>query len=138
MSLQVALYAASIAIVALAAVLVHVLLRFKRQLEKVVTSVERFEAEIVPLARETRLVVDRLRDVSERVHRQWMALERLIGTVRRVGDRAQRAVDVAGGVLLAPVLATNRTGTMLRVGATTFLKTLWTGRRPPARDVNVS
>ena len=119
-SLLVALYAASIAVIALAAVTVFVLLRFKRQLDRVVTMVERVEAEIVPLARETRLAMDRVRDVSERVHRQWLALERVFGTVRRF-------TGAAGGALLAPNLA--------RVGAATFLRALWTGRRGASHHV---
>ena len=95
LALQVALYTASIAIVAFGAVLVHVLLRLARQFDRVATAVERFEAEMTPLARESRA-----------------------------------AVEAAVGLLLSPVVAVSRSAHLLRTGATTFLRTLWTGRRP--------
>jgi hypothetical protein len=56
-ALQVALYAASCAIIAIAAVFAHVLLRLKNQLDRTVTAVEHLEAELTPLAREARVVV---------------------------------------------------------------------------------
>lgn len=107
MALQVALYAASCAIIVLAAVLAHVLLRLKSQLDRTVKAVEHLEAELTPLARETRVVVDRMSDFSGRV---------------------ERVVDIAGGLLLPPVRAFNRTAQILRAGATTFLQALWDGR----------
>ena len=108
-------------VIVLAAVTVYVLLRFKRQLDRVVTMVERVEAEIVPLARDTRLAIDRVRDVSENV-------QAILGTIRRV-------TGLASGVLLAPVIASNRAKNLARVGATTFLRTLWTGRRPASQHM---
>ena len=114
MALQVAVYAASGAIIVLAAVFVHVLLRFKTQLGRIATAVEDLEAELTPLARETRVVVDRLRELSG------------------------RAVDIAGGPLLAPVLAANRAAQLFRTGATTFLRALWTGPPPTERKARAS
>ena len=107
MALQVALYAASGAIIVLAAVLVHAVARFKQQLERTVTGIERLEAEFIPLAREARVAVDRLNDLSGRV---------------------QRVVDAAGGLLLPPVQALNRTARIAQTGVTTFLQALWNGR----------
>jgi hypothetical protein len=103
LALQVALYTASVAIVVFGAVLVHVLLRLAGQFDRVATAVERFEAEMTPLARESRA-----------------------------------AVEVAGGLFLSPVLALNRTAHLLRTGATTFLRTLWTGRRPSQQKARTS
>jgi hypothetical protein len=103
LALQVALYTASGAIVVLGALLLYVLLRLGRQLDRIVTAVERFEAEMTPLARESRA-----------------------------------AVEVAGGLFLSPVLAVNRTTQLLRTGVTTFLRTLWTGRRPSQQKARTS
>ena len=107
-ALQVALYAASCAIIVLAAVFIHVLLRLKHQLDRTLTAVEHLEAELTPLAREARIVVDRLSGLSERV-------EHVVGT--------------AGGLLMQPVRAFNRTAQLLQTGATTFLRVLWNGRQ---------
>ena len=81
-ALAAALYIAAGALVVLAVVLVRVMLRLEKQCERVVTAVERVESELTPLARETRVAVDRLSDLS---------------------GSAQRAADVAGELLLPPV-----------------------------------
>jgi uncharacterized protein YoxC len=111
-ALQVALFAASGAIVVIAAVVVHVWLRVGKQLDRVVTAVEHVEAEIIPLAREIRLVVDRLRGLTE------------------------QTADLAGGLLL-PVRTINRTLGIVHTGVITFLQALWSGRGPESdyRDV---
>ena len=107
-ALQVALIAASCVIIVLAAVLVPVLMRLKNQLDRTVTAVERLEAELTPLAREARVVVDRLNDISGRV---------------------EHVVGVASGLVLPPARAFNRTAQLVQTGATTFLRALWNGRQ---------
>ena len=107
-ALQVALYAASCAIMVLVAIFAYVLLHLKNRLDRTMTAVEHLEAELTPLAREARVVVDRVSDLSGRV---------------------ERAVGVAGGFLLPPVRAFNRTAQLLQTGATTFLQALWNGRQ---------
>ena len=110
-ALQVAVYAASGSIVLIAAVVVHVGLRIGKQLDRVATAVEHVETELIPLAREARVVVARLHAFSE------------------------RTAGVAGD-LLRPFRAFNRTVGLVQTGVTTFLKTLWSGRRrqPDASD----
>jgi len=108
MALQVALIAASCVIIVLAAVLIPVLLRLKDQLERTVTAVERLEAELTPLAREARVAVDRLGDLSGRV---------------------EHVVGVVSGLFLPPARVFNRTARLLQTGATTFLHALWNGRQ---------
>jgi hypothetical protein len=107
-AVQVALCVASCAIVVLAIVLVHVLLRVKHQLDRTVMAVEHLEAQLTPLAREARAVVDRVGDLTGGV---------------------QRMVGAAGGLLLPPVRAVNRTAQLIQTGATTFLQALWNGRQ---------
>jgi hypothetical protein len=106
-ALQVAFFAASGAIVVLAAVVVAVALRVGKDIDRLVTAALRVEAELTPLARETRVVVDRLRELSA---------------------GAQRAAEAAGGLLLPPVLLANRAARILRNGVTTFVSALWNGR----------
>jgi hypothetical protein len=109
--LQVVLYMASGAIIVLAFVIVQLLSRFDKRLDRVAKAVENLEAELTPLVREVRVVVDRLGDVSERAQEQWAAWEG------------------ASAGLLAPLVAINRTTGILRVGAAAFLKALWVGPR---------
>jgi hypothetical protein len=112
--LQVFLYTASGAVIVLAAVAVRAMSRFDQQLDRVARAVENLEAELIPLAREVRVVVDRLGDVSVRARKQFDAWERV-----SVG-------------LLAPLVTLNRATGPLRAGATAFLAALWSGR-PPAK-----
>ena len=100
---QVALVAASGAIVVLVVVFIRALLKLERQCERVVIAVERVEAQVTPLARETRVAVDRLSDLS---------------------GSAQTAVEVAGDLILPPVWALGRVVQVARTGVTTFLQTL--------------
>lgn len=110
MALQVAFYVASGAIVLLAAVVVSVALRIGKQLDRMVTAVERVEAELTPLARQTRAVVGQIGDLSA---------------------GAQRAADAAGELLLPPVLFANRAVRVVQAGVGTFVKALWSGRERP-------
>lgn len=60
---QVALYAAAAGIFVLTAAVVYVVARLKKQLERIVKTVETLESEFIPLAREGRVAVSRLRDL---------------------------------------------------------------------------
>jgi len=71
LGLQVALYAASAAIVVFVAVVIPLLFQLSKQLERFVRSVEQLEAETKPLARETRDLVDALRELSARAKERW-------------------------------------------------------------------
>jgi hypothetical protein len=113
LALQVALYTASGALIVLAAVLVRAMLRFERQCDRIVSAVERVEAEFTPLARETRVAVDRLSDLS---------------------GSALHAVKVAGGLLLPPVRAFNRGAQIFRTGTSVFLRAMWARRPQPWPD----
>ena len=107
MALQVALYAASMAIVVLAVVTVRFLLLCRAQIDRIVDAVETLEAELTPLASETRVAVHRIGDLS---------------------GSAQRAVGVAGDLLLPPALLVSQAAGVLRTGVATFLQALWAGR----------
>ena len=102
-SLQWALGAASVAIIVIAAVVVHAWFQVQKQLDRVVAAVERVEAELVPLAHEAREVVGRLRTISERT--------------------AGAASD-----LLRPFRAFNRSFGLLQTGVATFLQAMWQSR----------
>ena len=113
MALQVAFYVASGAIVLLAAVVVNVALRIGKQLDRVATAVERVEAELTPLTRQTRVIV---------------------GQIGELSAGAQRAADAAGELLLPPVLLANRAVRIVKSGVGTFLGALWTGGPQARRD----
>ncbi len=128
-ALQAALYVGSVAIIVLVAVLTVLLLQFRRQIERVVRAVEEFKAEVNPLAQETRVVVERLRDLSGRVQGRWMEMERIIDTVRTWSQRANHLVEGIGSVVEPPIFAASRNIHILRKGLETFVRALSNRRR---------
>ena len=123
-ALQVVLYAASLAIVVSGVVLVGVLLQFRKQLERIVGAVEELKAEMKPLAQETRVVVNRLGDLSARAQEQWMEVEGIIGTARHWSERANHLVEEVGATVEPPILAATRGVRRLRRGLETFVQVL--------------
>jgi uncharacterized protein DUF948 len=121
-ALQAALYAGSVAIIALVAVLTVLLLQFRSQMERVVRAVEELKAEVSPLVQETRDVVERLRDLSWRVHGRWMEVEGIIDTARIWSQRASHLADGIGSLMEPPILVASRNIQILRKGLETFVR----------------
>jgi uncharacterized protein YoxC len=120
MALQVALYILSVAAVVIAAVLVWILLRLRAQLDRFVAAAERLEAQLTPLARDTRVAVDHLRKLAEQAQQQ-------LATVGAVGES-----------LLAPARSVSRTIELLRTGGTAFLMSMWNGPRKTNRPTRAT
>jgi uncharacterized protein YoxC len=123
-ALQAALYVGSAAIIALSAVLIVLLLQIGRQIERVVQAVEELKAEVSPLARETRVVMEGLRDLSGRVQGQWTEVETIIDTARSWAERANHLVEEIGSVVEPPIFAASRRIHILRKGLETFVRAL--------------
>jgi len=104
-TLQVALYAASLAVVVIVSALCWALFHFRKQLERLVRAVEEVKAEITPLAHETRLLVSRLHDLSGRIQGQWSEVEEIIETTRHWSERANHVVEGILAITTLPVLA---------------------------------
>lgn len=109
MALQVALYAASGAIVVVAVVLILLALRLGRKLDRAVMAMERLEGELVPLVHRTRLLVDRLHAITA------------------------TTADAVGGLLL-PVRRVNQTIGLVQTGVVTFLRSFFNGPRAARFD----
>ena len=105
MALQAFLYLGSIAIIVLAAVRIVLLFQFRSQVERVVRAVEELKAEVNPLAREMRVMVDGLSKLSAGVQGQWAEVEKMVGTARSWSQRANHLVEEFGSMVEPPVLA---------------------------------
>lgn len=112
-ALQGLLYVVSLAIVVLVAVAIPLLIRLQRQLERAVSSLEDMKADITPLAREAR---------------------DLVGELRGLSGRASRIVDEVGSVVEPPFFASGLGLRLIRTGVTTFVRTLWNGKRDQKRQ----
>jgi len=128
-ALQATLYVGSIAFIALVAVLIAMLLQFRRQIERVVRAVEDVKAEVKPLAQETRVLVANLQDLSARVNRQWVEVERISQTVRSWWN----LVEGISSVMAPPIVAARRKINILRIGLEAFVRA-FTNRTPPHRQ----
>jgi len=123
-ALQAALYVGSVAIIVLVTVLIVLLLQFRRQIERIVRAVEDLKSEVTPLAQETRVVVENLRELSGRVQEQWKEVEKIIDTARIWSQRANHLVEGIGSVVEPPIFAASRNIQILRAGLATFVRAL--------------
>lgn len=124
-ALQAVLYAGSIAVIVLSAVLVVLLLRFRSQVERAVRAIEELRTELHPLARETRVLVEGLHDLSARVKGQWAEVESIVDTARSWSRRANHLVEELGSMVEPSVQAASRNVRILRSGFGAFLKALF-------------
>lgn len=124
MALQVVLYAAALALVVAAVVLVKLLFHFRAQLERVVEAVEELKAEVMVVAKEARVVVHRLGDLSGRAQRQWSDVEGIIDIARNWSERADHLVQAIGSVVEPPILTASLGIRRLKRGIGTFVRVL--------------
>jgi uncharacterized protein YoxC len=118
-ALQAALYAGSVAIIALVSILTVLLLQFRRQIERVVRAVEELKAEVDPLVQDMRVVVERLRNLSESVQGEWMEIKGILDTGRTWLQRANHLLGGIGSVV-PPIFAASRGIHILRKGLERF------------------
>ena len=138
MALQVALYTASIAMIVLTTFLIVVLLQIRQQVERVVRTVEELKSELSPLVQETRVVMERLRDLSGRVQEQWMEVERVMESARTWSHRVNRLVEGISFLVLPAVLGASLNVQLLRKGLGTFVRALFTPKQQHQQKVRAS
>jgi hypothetical protein len=110
LGLQIGLYIVAASIVAFVAIAVPLLIRLQRQIDRMAAAVELMKSETVPLAKETRELVEELRGLS---------------------GRANRLVNEVGSVVEPPLLASSLGFRLIRTGVATFVRALWNGKRNP-------
>jgi hypothetical protein len=112
LALQIVLYLVAAVIVAFVAIALPLLFQVRRQIDRMAAAVEEMKSETVPLARESRELVDELRGLS---------------------GRANRLVAEVGSVVEPPLLASSLGFRLIRTGVTTFVRALWNGARDQER-----
>lgn len=112
LALQIVLYLVAAVIVAFVAIALPLLVRLRRQVDRMAAAVEEMKSETVPLVRESRELVDELRGLS---------------------GRANRLVAEVGSVVEPPLLASSLGFRLIRTGVTTFVRALWNGARGQER-----
>jgi uncharacterized protein YoxC len=124
MTLQIALLVASIAFVALVAVLIPVVVRANRQLEKLVVTIGEVRADLDALVEESRGLVRNVNTLVTRASGGLKDVEEVVSAVRTWKNRVDRMVNAIGTLVEPPVFALARNVGLLRMGVTATLRAL--------------
>jgi hypothetical protein len=124
LALELFLYVSATVIALAMLVLVGVLLHLRAHLGRIVKVVEELEAELLPLAQETRVLVRQMGDISGRVQQQWTHAEQIVGTARSWVGRADRLAELIGSTVEPPLMAASDGVRRLARGLETFVQAL--------------
>jgi uncharacterized protein YoxC len=125
LALQIALFLASLAIVALAVCVVPIAIQVGRSLQHLALATERLEASAQMLAEESRELVRSVSCISDRTNRYMEEMGKAIRVVEIWTERADQFVRQVGEAVEPPILSLVRGTNGLRAGASAFLRTLF-------------
>lgn len=123
-ALQIALFVASVAFVALVACLIPIAFQARRQLEQLVSTAGQLKADVDVLVQEGRELVRSANTLVTRASEQLHDVENVVRTVRQWKDRADRLVNQVGAAIEPPVFSLARNMNLFRLGVTTLLQIL--------------
>jgi uncharacterized protein YoxC len=124
-ALQVALFLASLAIIALVACLVPIAFSVWRRLERLSLTAEQLKANVDGLVHDSREMVRSVNGLATRANQQMDEAAEVVQTVQQWTKRADRLVNEVGAAIEPPVFSLLRNMNLLRTGATTFLQALF-------------
>lgn len=122
--LQIALFLASAAIVALVVCLIPLAFQARGELKKLVLAAEQLKAKAELLAEDSRELVRNVNEFTTRANQQMDDVEQLVRTARQWTERADRLVNEVGAAIEPPVFSLVRNLNRWRTGVTTFLQAL--------------
>ena len=119
---QLALALASIAIVLFVAIVIPAVLQLRKYAERLAVATEELKTDIQVLLRDTREILQRMKEISQRVHLQMDDIEHVIGAVRSWADRIDVVVEEVRAAVERPVVRAARNINLFRTGLATFLQ----------------
>ena len=128
-ALQVALFLAALAIVALVVCVIPLVLQARRSLEHLALTMQELKANMQVLMQDSRELVRSVNELAQRANRQLDEAGHVVRTVRQWTDRADRIVNEVGAVLEPPVFGLVHTLNLFRTGLTAGLQALFLSRR---------
>lgn len=120
--LQVALFLASLSIVACVACLVPLAFRTRQQVEQIVHHLDELKVKATMLADESQELAENLNTLCRRANEQMDDISEVVHTVRHWSERADRIVEEVGSALEPPVFSLARNMNLLRTGVSTFIQ----------------
>lgn len=121
-------YLASGAILVFVLVTLYLLYRIRQQLERVVAAVEECRSELIPLARDARVVMGDLRDMSEKARWGVAEVEIMIEKARWWYGWRSHLGHTLGAAVKPQVDVMKRKLRGLLTGVKTFVTVMFTGR----------
>lgn len=129
-ALQVALFLASLAIVALVVCIVPIAIQVGRSLRHLGVTTERLEATVETLLQDSRELVRNVGDLSDRTKRNMEEMEKVVRIAQLWTERVDQFVRQIGSIVEPPMLSLFRNSKVLRMGVAVFLQTLLNPHRP--------
>jgi uncharacterized protein YoxC len=123
-TLQVALFIASVAFIALVACIIPIAFQARRHLEHLVHSSDHLQAKIEILLQDSHEMVEKVNDISLWANEQMDGMGKVLHTIQQWAERGNRFANDVESVIDPPILTLIRNINLLRKGATGFLKTL--------------
>ena len=114
--LQIAMFLASLAVIAMAVSIVPLVYQLRSQ-----------KTALEDLVRDGRELVRNVNELSKRADRQMDDVGRVVGIARRWTERADRLAEEIGSAIEPPVYLLVRQANLLSAGTTAFLETLLDG-----------
>ena len=124
-ALQIALFLASLAIIALAACVIGFAVVARRQLAQLVSSAEQMKADVQALLQDSRELVRNVNDMAKRASEQMDDVSEIVQTVQQWTARADRIVEGVGSVIEPPIFSLVRHASLLRTGVGAFVGALF-------------
>jgi len=128
-ALQVALFAASVAIVLVVVGLLPLVYLAWQRLENLMRIADDLRTQAQVMMHDSDELIRNLNELSKRLTRQMDDVDQMVCTARQWTERADRLANAVGAIVEPPVFAAARGTSLLRVGMKAFFKSLFHGGR---------
>ena len=124
-ALEVALFAAAVAIVVSTAVLVPLALMTWQRLNRLAHIAEELRTALQVLMHDSRELMWSVNELSKRVTREMDDVDEMVCTVKQWAARTDRLVNAVGSIVEPPIFALASGARLARVGVKAFLQSLF-------------
>lgn len=134
-ALQIALFLASLAVVALVVALIPLFIQIRKNMERATQQLEDLKTDVQLLVQDTRTLVRNVNELSTRAHQQMDEVQKVVSVVRGWSERANRIVEQVGAAVEPPLLTIARNINFFRTGLSVFLNAiLHRNNQPEPKD----
>jgi uncharacterized protein YoxC len=124
-ALQVALFLASLAIVAMVACVLPLIFLSRQQFKKLVEAAEQSRTDMQTLVQHSQELIRNITEISRRASKQMDEIDQVVATVREWTEGADHFLKEVGSVVEPPVFTIARNVNLLRSGMAGFVRALF-------------